>query len=84
MQGLLTVFSLLYLLVVGKGLIVLCAGNSAQGLVVGAASALAAPRAGAAGGTCALNGTACPPPLWTPEWSLTLSTIDWSVAKDVW
>ena len=40
------------------------------------ASALAL-RGGASsgGGTCALNGTACPPPTWTPEWSLTLSTI---------
>ncbi len=25
--------------------------------------------------SCALNGTACPPPTWAPQWNLTLSTI---------
>ena len=25
--------------------------------------------------TCALNGTACPPPRWPPQWNLTLSTV---------
>jgi len=40
-----------------------------------AAASAAALRGAAGAGTCALNGTACPPPTWTPEWSLTLSTI---------
>lgn len=29
----------------------------------------------AQGTTCALNGTACPAPNWTPTWNLTMSTI---------
>ena len=28
-----------------------------------------------AGASCANNGTACPPPLWAPQWNLTLSTV---------
>ena len=29
----------------------------------------------AASPTCALNGTPCPPPRWTPTWNLTMSTV---------
>jgi hypothetical protein len=38
-----------------------------------AAASLA--TASASSPTCALNGTACPPPPWAPQWNLSLSTI---------
>jgi hypothetical protein len=48
---------------------------SASAAALASASALALRGASGGSGTCALNGTACPPPTWAPEWSLTLSTI---------
>ncbi len=39
------------------------------------AAALSFSAASAGSPTCALNGTACPPPNWAPNWNLTTSTI---------
>jgi hypothetical protein len=39
------------------------------------AAALAASAVSASSPTCALNGTACPPPQWPAQWNLTMSTI---------
>ena len=44
-----------------------------QATLAVAAASLSSASAGS--GTCALNGTACPPPTWSPVWNLTLSTI---------
>ena len=39
------------------------------------AAAAAVGAALAASPSCAVNGTACPPPTWGPTWNLTLSTV---------
>ena len=39
------------------------------------AAAAAVGAALGASPSCAVNGTACPPPTWAPTWNLTLSTV---------